>query len=649
MTINIIKIPAVEHLSDYPEFDSLLDRGKVIVDKEVCGCGATEYYLRLPDVPVLLLSPRKLLIETKLDGNPTVEEQRAKSFAPHHRPYEVMYFDRSRKTDVNQTIAELVDYLHNPLMLSWFTPKILVTYDSFPLVLQTLQSLGILSGFTIVVDEFNALFTDVKLKGTKELETLSLLESLDNHVVYLSATPIKEQFLAPIPAFANLPYYELRWPPEMIRKVRVWTEPMSGAISKVSEIISEYRHWGYFKSTIVNGSEVFSREAVFFINSVTTILRIIEKNGLTPADTLVLCADDSGNRSKLSALKPSFSIGKPASESEYRTKNKPFTFVTRVCFEGADMYSDNSSTYVFSDCHLDNLNLDLSTDLTQIAGRCRTKTNPFRNDIRLFYKTSDRKLIDETRKAIENRENLTVQMMANFQGITDLNALQVIIDAQKSVKYSKYYIDVEKDPITNTGRVVINELARQADLRALDIKEEQYRTGYTVSAFCQNSNMAMYDIDEHVIDGLWKDFTTSSNFSYRMQRYADTLSAYPHLKDSIERALTDIPSEYKHYYNLLGPDCLRTLAYNRQAIQEELQNQSTLNTSRSEIQRRLYELLPPGYCYSNPVVKQALSTVYAEFRISASPTATDITQYINARQCKFTDKNHKRKNGYKIL
>lgn len=648
MKKNIIDIPLVKHLSDFIEFDSLLDRGKVIVDKEVCGCGATEYYLRLPDVPVLLLSPRKLLIETKLDGNPTVEEQRTKTFAPHHRQYEVLYFDRSRRNNVNQTTAELIDYLHNPLMLPWFTPKILVTYDSFPLVLQTLQSLGVLPNFTIVVDEFNALFTDVKLKGTKELDTLSQLDSLDNHVVYLSATPIKEKFLNPIKAFANLPYYELKWPPEMIQNVRVWTAPMKSAKSKVTEIITEFRKQGYFKSTIIDGKEVFSKEAVFFINSVSTILSIIKENGLTPENTLVLCADDSDNRSKLISNTPPFSIGKPASESEYRMKNKTFTFVTRVCFEGADMYSDNSSTYVFSDCHLDNLNLDLSTDLTQIAGRCRTKTNPFRNDIRLYYKTSDIKLIDETRKAISNREKLTTQMMVNFQGITDLNALQVIIDAQKSVKYSKYYIDVQKDYATNTGCVVINELARQADLRALDIKEEQYRSGYTVSTFCQRSNVLMPDIDEQVISTLWRDFTTSNSFSYRLQRYSETISMFPHLKSTIESTLTDIPSEYKHYYNLLGPDRLYALAYNRQAIQIELQNQSTLNTSLAVIQQRLYELLPAGYCYSNSEVKQALKTVYAESCISATPSATDITQYIAAEQCKFTH-NNKRQNGYRIL
>ena len=45
------------HLSDYPILDSLLGQGKVILDKVIPGCGATEYYLRLPDKPVILTAP----------------------------------------------------------------------------------------------------------------------------------------------------------------------------------------------------------------------------------------------------------------------------------------------------------------------------------------------------------------------------------------------------------------------------------------------------------------------------------------------------------------------------------------------------------------------------------------------------------------
>lgn len=419
--------------------------------------------------------------------------------------------------------------------------------------------MGILKQFTIVIDEFNALFTDVKLKGTKELQTLGLLDSLPNHVVYLSATPIKEQFLSAIPAFANLPYYELRWPQSIVQQVRVKTEPMKNAVSKTAEIISEFRQRGYFKSTFVNGKEIFSREAVFFINSVNTIVNIIKKCGLSPDEALILCADESDNSRKLSALSPSFTIGKPSSEATYKKDNKPFTFVTRVCFEGADLYSDNSSTYVFSDCHLDNLNLDLSTDLPQIAGRCRTKSNPFRNEIRLYYKTSDRLLIKRTKEAIARREQTTARMLKSLQVISDAQALQVIEDAQRSMKYKKYYLDVETDPATGTARAVVNELARQADLRALDIKEEQYRSGYSVAIFSHNNNRQFATTDNYALDNIWHQFATCNDFAWLMQQYIVTIEQYPHLKGIIENTLTEIPAEYKIYYNSLGPDIIRAL------------------------------------------------------------------------------------------
>ena len=89
----------VRHLSDYPILDDLLDQGKVILDKVIPGCGATEYYLRLPDKPVILTAPLTLLLESKMDMNPTDEELLSGNYDHSmKRPNKVHYFDRSDDT-----------------------------------------------------------------------------------------------------------------------------------------------------------------------------------------------------------------------------------------------------------------------------------------------------------------------------------------------------------------------------------------------------------------------------------------------------------------------------------------------------------------------------------------------------------------------
>jgi hypothetical protein len=52
----------IKYISDWKDF--YLPQGHIIVNKIVTGCGFTEHYLR-NDIPVILCSPRKALLENK--------------------------------------------------------------------------------------------------------------------------------------------------------------------------------------------------------------------------------------------------------------------------------------------------------------------------------------------------------------------------------------------------------------------------------------------------------------------------------------------------------------------------------------------------------------------------------------------------------
>ena len=63
-----IEVPLnIKFISDWKEYR--LPEGHCIVDKGVTGCGYTEYCL-VNDTPVVLCSPRKLLLENKLEQHP---------------------------------------------------------------------------------------------------------------------------------------------------------------------------------------------------------------------------------------------------------------------------------------------------------------------------------------------------------------------------------------------------------------------------------------------------------------------------------------------------------------------------------------------------------------------------------------------------
>ena len=343
-----IEVPIdVNYLSNWNDFDSRLPKGKVILNKNICGCGCTEYYLR-NEQPIILVSPRKELLNCKMNSK-------------RERP--LFYFDRSKskKIKAEDTIKALQAYLCNPFEETDFVPKVLVTYDSLKLVIDTITNMGYIDLFTIVVDEFTCIFTDVMLKGTLELNLIQMLNSMPNHTVFISATPVQRNYLEELVEFKDMPYASLIWDESRYETVRIAYQKMINTRTAISKIIEDYRRNGYFQAKIVEGQKVYSQEAVFFLNCVTDIAAVITSCGLTPDDTLVICADDQKNKNNL--RKVGFTIGHVPNESEYRRKNKTYTFVTKASFEGTDFYSDTSSTFVFADSNRDNLCLDISIDL----------------------------------------------------------------------------------------------------------------------------------------------------------------------------------------------------------------------------------------------------------------------------------------------
>lgn len=646
----------IKHLSDYPILDSLLGQGKVILDKVIPGCGATEYYLRLPNKPVILTAPLTLLLESKMDMNPTDEELLSGNYDHDmKRSNKVHYFDRSDDSiTVDKSKEELYDYLINKNHIQNFMPKIMTTYDSFEVVCDMLGNLGCLDQFTIVVDEFPSIFQYVGLpgKGHTFLTFLERLNSLNNHIVYLTATPVDDKYLYSIPGFQDILYYTLVWNPDKIQKVRIDPQPIRSVKDKMLEIVNKYRTEGCFRKTYdSNGNVKESKEGIFFVNSVTDIVRIIEACDLKAQEVLILCAKSKSNEDKLKKIKSTlgrFSIGKPANEWNYSSKNKPFTFVTSVAFLGVDMHSDCSSTYVFANGNVPSLSLDISIDLPQIAGRCRTP-QPFKDDIDMFYVTSSEKVIAKAKADIELRVKRTNEMLAAYSQMDNLTALQPILDAQKTLCYKSYYLDVQ-DLGNGKGRVVVNDTVYQSHLRAIDIKEGQLKSGYTVTRYvnktAQNTlSNPMYN----VVYSFFIQYRSLTDFVSKMKLYVDTIQLYPNVKSYIEQYLTSVDFEYKEFYNILGPDEIKRCGYRRLDIEKRIREINRTNNCSIAIVARSYELMPKGSRISKKDVKEKLAQIYSEFGLKRVAKSTDLQEWgIPVKEVKITQ-NDKRIDGYEFL
>ena len=130
--------------------------------------------------------------------------------------------------------------------------KLLVTYDSFPLLADMLESqpfgFNISRDFGLVVDESHCIIKDIKLKEYRDKNTMSaFLERVfcyDN-VVFVSATPLVK-YLAMVPQFQynSVQHYELEW--ENITPVKEKSYQCKGAADAFKKIITRYMKNGYF-------------------------------------------------------------------------------------------------------------------------------------------------------------------------------------------------------------------------------------------------------------------------------------------------------------------------------------------------------------------------------------------------------------------
>lgn len=597
--LNIIVPKDLRYLSDWKDFDSNLPKGHVILNKVICGCGCTNHYLSNSQ-PVILLSPRREMIHSK-----------CKYFGNR-----VFYFDRSDSNiPVEKTISDLNQYLNgcvsNP-------PKILVTYDSMPFLIQTLPQISI---FTIVVDEFTCLFTDVLYKGLVEMNLLYQLKSFPNHIVYISATVIDGKYLEQIDTFKDLPYVTLDWDKSRLETIRIIPVKMRSPQKSIKEIIEFYRSNGYFRTVIIDGQEVCSKEAVFFLNNVSTITNICKSCGLTPSDTLIICSNTPANVEKLA--KVGMTVGHAYGKNEYKTLNKPFTFVTKCSFEGTDLYSDSSTTYVFSNPSTNCMALDISIDLHQICGRCRTVNNPFRSEVYVYYNTKyDKTEFEEEMERIRNRENTTKEILQN--PITSEPILRKLSIAQEKQHYTEDYVDVVRDS-DGSLRAVNNTLARLAQIRALEIQKRQYSNENILFQYMSSTGFRVVDNNAATnaeLRDFWNFYHSTSDFSKMMQGYCSFLDTYPHHKKEVE-SWPSINQNIKDYYNILGSVRIKALRFREQDIISEISQLKRV----PDVVGKLSCILEKGTHYPNADLKVIIQKVYDSLGIKKTAKASDIKQF----------------------
>ena len=640
---------------------------KCIINKQLPGCGFTEYCLRGPE-NVILCSPRKMLLKNKKDQHGRevylVVNELEKEVAVDKDLSKVdksqAFIDtlkemvHGKDTVYNRLMNEIKDYLGERKYLGK-PAKILVTYDSYRIVKDILTSLGIFQSFYTIIDEFQTILHDSKFKSDTELDFLYHLHQ-SHSALFVSATPMLEEYLNMLDEFDGLPYINMDWGKEDSTRVlrpslKVLT--MKSVGTKLPEIIQSYKD-GNFERAIrmVNGypREIISDEAVFYVNSVNHITSIIKKCELKPEEVNILCSDTPDNLKKIQKkLGKKFKIGEVPLEGE---KPKMFTFCTRTVYLGADFYSLCARSFIFSDSNIDSLAVDISEDLPQILGRQRLFANPWKNEAIFYYRsTCDYRKISQKEfdKEIERKKRATNNLLRSFESAPDDAKFDLAEKYQKDAKASNYkddYIAVNEHQ-GGTLIPVLNNLVLVNEIRAFRIQQIDYKDRFTVFSTIHNS-LSSDDIINQRVSEFLEQYQKLGTFKAKL-RYLCEFG----FNDNVISIVLDQIGEHdniKSYYTALGPQKLRALGYDRYKIEKEL---GIVTFSYELLESTIYNEFKVGDKLTLSGIKDRLGYLYSSINYTAVPKATDLEKFFEVRPIVIYEKkdngSRKQIKGYELL
>jgi hypothetical protein len=664
-----IPVPkGIRYISDWKEIVNYLPTDEpYIMNKTITGCGFTEYWIT-NDQDAIICSPRKVLLENKDKQHQEMEnllylKDEYATFQPYDR--DLTKVDKSQikkdERDEKEKIEKAKAYAEEMKLkiiqhrtkcaLKHLPCKYLVTYDSFRRIKEALGEN--ISRFSVIVDEFQSIFTDSRFKSDTENSFLNNLQCLKK-VCYLSATPMIDKYLNELDEFKNLKYLELDWktedPKRVITPFLKLKQCSRGIIEEVKRIIQEYKNKTFEKIVrqLEDGTfeEVYSKEAVIYVNSVRNICDIIKKCKLTLEDTNVLCASDSDNKKKIRAAFNKVSqidpevdvIGTVPGKGE---PHKMFTLCTRTVYLGADFYSTNARSFIFSDANVDCLSVDITLDLPQILGRQRLDENPWKNRAELYYKTNTKEITqEEFRKTIEAKIKSTEDLLQGYREITSPASKHEFAEqSRREAKNSNYkynYLAVNERGGSDLIPI-FNKLMMISELRAFEIQQYDYKDRVTVFNAIAKEGVEIIDINN-----LLETF-------YHIPKVSDKYRFLCSLEEStVKLCLPQLPESFINYYTVLGPEKLKALRYNVTDLKREYER--IMGNQEIDISKAVQSEFKIGDRVTKSVIKDKLKKVYDSVGYSKTPKAVDLGDYFIIKSVDIkNDSTGKRDKGYEIL
>lgn len=592
----------IKYLSEIEGFE--LPNG--ILNKEVTGCGATT--IALTDKhPTIICSPRNELLKNKNSQYPNA----------------LLVIGGVHK-------KEIEDYIKQATI-----PKILVSYDSFQKIGECIPNK---KPWRVVVDEFHYILGDASFKSEVNLRLLDSLKEYP-HITYLSATPILDQFIEQLDVLKGVVYYQLKW--EEKETVEVIREKSPTPMAAGVGIVSMYKR-GDYPVLLVDGKQVYSKECIIFLNSVTNILNIIKQCELSPEEVNIIVGASEDNNKLIKELGEGFNKGRIPLRGE---KHKMFTFCTSTSYAGCDFYSECASTFVISDNRKLNTTIDIGTDLVQIAGRQRLESNPFRKRLYFIYNTGIEDIDDTTfEQYMRKKTDLTKEEIEECNKASHLlrpKKIDDIVKLQKIDKYSKSYTMYD----SNTDTFRFNDLAKLNEEYCYKVQKHGYENGIMVKRQLEDSGFKIISKQEwKVYDTQLKQAIVKGSFKEKMEEYCLHKESNSMPDKLIIASMRSADPSLEVYYSTLGASKIKALNFKESKLKIECENILLKN----KVFPILKEELESKDFIPAKEAKAILEKIYKQVGITSTAKGSDLKYWYNINDTSRYIDGIKTK-GYEIL
>lgn len=469
------------------------------------------------------------------------------------------------------------------------THKIMVTYDSLPKVIETLESNGydVRNDYQLVIDEWQVLLNSYDFRP-EAIQGLLTAAGGFKDVIYMTATPVKKKY----------------WPEEMkhLQRVKIrWQDEQklelhSVKTSSPARLVAEFCE---------NRTDKYNLH--IFVNSVTIISRIIKYAELKPEEARIVCS-----KNRESKATNQNKLGKDYPISDITDPVKPYNFYTSTAFEGCDISDEKGVTVIVNDGHIPHSLLPVDTLFFQIAGRLRNSI--YRDYIINIFSTTKNtddvtydEYVEASEKSFKEAEEYAKRINDSING-ADIAELYT----------NKRYVRMQD------GRMIADRNMQNNDLLKKELQSVIYGNWQNLIDEIQASGITIDKTEEAYPEKPVKEAATKkTSFKEMFKAYCELKSVKSLFPTAAQILIEKNKPLVKTAYDILGESRVKALKYKVTDIRRELVKMSTI-TETEKIIRMVKQSLPYRKAIPRTEIAKALQEIYNTLGIHRIAVATDL-------------------------